>query len=337
MTIDLNLIEKQIFEVETIHDLLYVLKPKFLGKDSEIIKLLSTLKDLSIEERKVQGKKLNLIKNHIENAIEEKKALLQLKIENNMSEVDITTPVYLENGSIHPISFVINEVKEIFSKMGFEFKDGPEIEDDYHNFTALNVPLFHPARQMQDTFYIKDSLNNLLRTHTTSVDIRNGKLLKSPFKIMSCGKTYRNESDKTHSPMFHQFEGLYVDKNLSMSDLKSYLEIFLKTFFEINNIKLNFRPSYFPFTTPSAEVDIYYHLDSTSQIIFGEGDKTLEILGCGILHSNVMKELNIDSEKYSAIAFGGGIERLAMLKYGFNDVRYFYNGNLDWIEHFDFK
>jgi phenylalanyl-tRNA synthetase alpha chain len=336
---DLLIVAKnEIANCSNLHELIHVIKPKVSGKDSRLMQKFQELKNASIEEKKTLGVQLNVAKNEIELAIKNHLSFLEsLELNKEMEKIDITIPVNNNIGTIHPISFVINEVVNVFSEMGFALKEGPEIENDYYNFTALNVPMFHPARQMQDTFYIKNSnANELLRTHTTCVDIRQAKGMTPPFKFFSVGKVYRVDSDKTHSPMFHQVDLLYLDKNLGMADLKHYIYKFLEKFFKKENIKLNFRPSYFPFTSPSVEVDIYYHIKD-GKMIFGEGDLTLEILGAGILHPNVLNEMQIDATEYSAIAFGCGIERIAMLKYGMNDIREFYNCNHKWLDNFNFS
>ena len=233
-----------------------------------------------------------------------------------------------------------SEIEEIFSNFGFNFAQGPEIEDDFHNFTALNIPEDHPARQMQDTFYLKNS-KNLLRTHTSNTQIREMLEGQPPFKSCSLGRVFRRDSDQTHTPMFHQFEGFMVDEDVTMQNLRWILEKFLNEFFEIDNVELRFRPSFFPFTEPSAEVDIGYYKEN-GVIKIGKpknpaDQKFMEILGCGMIHENVLKNCNIDSAKYQGFAFGIGVERLAMLKYGINDLRMFFENDIRFLKHYGFE
>ena len=304
------------------------------------------MKDLSADEKKDFAAKLNGAKNEVSELFElRKKQLMSAEIEAklNASRLDVTLPVSISDeensGSIHPITKVIREVSEIFANMGFLKTGGPEIEDDFHNFTALNIPEHHPAKQMHDTFYLEDN-DALMRTHTSPVQIRYMLENKPPFKIIAPGKTFRCDSDVTHSPMFHQVEALYVGENVNMGNLKFCLEEFLQRFFELDNIETRFRPSYFPFTEPSAEVDIPYKKLKGKIEVLSTPDKNsnwLEILGCGMVHPNVLKAVNIDSEKYQGFALGVGVERLAMLKYGMNDLRDFFRNNLDWLSHYRFS
>ena len=242
-------------------------------------------------------------------------------------------------GKIHPISKVISEIEEIFINLGFEVTFGPEIEDDFHNFTALNIPKSHPARQMQDTFYLNANDNDgeklLLRTHTSSVQIRKLQNSKPPLAVITIGKVYRRDSDQTHTPMFHQMEVMMIDKNVNMGHLKWILEEFLKKFFEIEEVSMRFRPSFFPFTEPSAELDIGYE-KKNNLISIGGDKKFLEILGCGMVHPNVLKNVDIDPDQYQGFAFGVGIERLAMLKYGITDLRSFFDNDVRFLKHFGF-
>ena len=230
---------------------------------------------------------------------------------------------------------MIDELTSIFSEIGFSVAEGPDIENEYNNFTALNTPEHHPARDMHDTFYLNKNKKTLLRTHTSPVQIRTMLKNKPPIKIFVPGRTYRCDSDMTHTPMFHQLEGLYVDKNINMGDLKGCLEYFLKKFFEDNKLKMRLRPSHFPFTEPSAEVDISYKIEN-EKIVVGEGDKWLEVLGCGMVHPNVLKNVKIDSSKFQGYAFGVGIDRLTMLKYGITDLRSIFEGDIRWLEHYGF-
>ena len=298
----------------------------FLGKKSMLIGLMRSLSDLNGEEKASAGKNLNSVKQQINQLLSEKKISLSKSSLNPKDAFDLSMPGKASSiGSIHPITKIMNNAIEIFESLKFECVEGPEIEDEFHNFTALNIPESHPARAMHDTFYLEN--NFLLRTHTSSVQVRAMSEQNPPIRIIAPGKVYRKDSDITHTPMFHQIEGLYVDKNVSFSNLKSVINIFLKNFFEEDDLRIRFRPSYFPFTEPSAEVDIEY-LDS-------KGNKNwLEILGCGMVHPNVLEMANIDSKIYSGYAFGLGVERLAMLKLGITDLRLFYENDLRFLKQF---
>ncbi len=310
----------------------------FLGKKGFVTELFSQLKNLDAEEKKSFGAKINQVRDEVTKKIDNAKNLFEIaELNQKLSgeKIDLSAPIRKENrGLIHPLSKVMQEIEEIFSELGFEFAKGPEIEDDFHNFTALNMPLDHPARQMQDTFYLQDS-ELLLRTHTSNTQIR--KMLNSqpPLKIAALGRVFRRDSDQTHTPMFHQFEGFVVDSDVNMGHLKWCLENFLEKFFEVKNVELRFRPSFFPFTEPSAEVDINYSLEN-GRIKIGKGDKFMEILGCGMIHPNVLKNCGIDSEKFQGFAFGIGVERLAMLKYGITDLRMFFENDVRFLRHFGF-
>lgn len=313
-----------------------------LGKKGVISEQLQSLGKLPAEERKEFGASINKIKNSITEKLEAKKLLLEeAELENKLAEesVDVTLPVRPEKeGKIHPISKVIEECIEIFAAQGFKVEEGPEIEDDFHNFSALNIPPNHPARQMQDTFYLPSNDNGqplVLRTHTSSVQIRTMQNGKPPFKFIAPGRVYRSDYDMTHTPMFHQIEGLYIDKNINMGHLKGCLHEFLKAFFELDEVPLRFRPSFFPFTEPSAEVDIGCERGN-GELKIGAGKDWLEILGCGMVHPNVLKNVGIDPEEYQGFAFGLGIERLAMLKYGAPDLRNFFDSDIRWLEHYGF-
>jgi phenylalanyl-tRNA synthetase alpha chain len=325
--------------------LLHEVKSYIFGKNSELTKIFSKMKDLCQEEKKELGKHINIIKIEIEKELDKRRKELELidlekKLKND--ELDGTLSFRkTSEGSIHIITKTEAELCEIFTKYGFKFVDGLEIEDDYYNFTALNVKKNHPARQMQDTFYLQgkndNDMNYILRTHTTCVDAREviENNLKPPIALISCGKTFRCDSDRTHSPMFHQFEGLMIDKDLNLGNLKFFLEKMLSEFFETDDICIRMRPSYFPFTEPSVEVDIGYCIDG-GEIKIGGNKSWLEVLGAGMLHPNVLKNLNIDSDEYSAIAFGCGVERFAMLKYGANDIRQFTASKINWLKHYSF-
>ncbi len=311
----------------------------FLGKKGVVTELFSQLKNVPNEEKKAFGASINKVRDEITQKIDDKKAQFEIaELNQKLSEeiLDITAPTRQSpQGFIHPINKVFKEIEEIFSALGFEFAEGPEIEDDFHNFTALNIPKSHPARQMQDTFYLEDS-EMLLRTHTSNVQIRKMLNSKPPFRIAALGRVFRRDSDQTHTPMFHQFEGFVVDENINMSHLKGVLEQFLEKFFEVKNLSLRFRPSFFPFTEPSAEVDIGYSLNQ-GRIKIGSSEKFMEILGCGMIHPNVLKNCGIDPEKYQGFAFGIGIERLAMLKYGITDLRMFFENDVRFLQHFGFS
>lgn len=316
---------------------------EFLGKKGQVTTLFGQLKDLNVEEKKSAGAKINILRQNITNKIDAKKeefATIALNKKLIEEKIDITAPPRpSEKALIHPISKVMSEIEDIFSNFGFNFAQGPEIEDDFHNFTALNIPENHPARQMQDTFYLENS-EKLLRTHTSNTQIREMLEGKPPFKSCSLGRVFRRDSDQTHTPMFHQFEGFMVDENITMQNLRWILEKFLNEFFEIDNVELRFRPSFFPFTEPSAEVDISYYKEN-GVIKIGtpknpQDQKFMEILGCGMIHENVLKNCNIDASKYQGFAFGIGVERLAMLKYGINDLRMFFENDIRFLKHYGF-
>lgn len=318
------------------------LRVNFLGKKGLITSLMVNLKNLNLEEKKHFGAIINQLKTEITDHLQNKKdqlELIDLNQKLTTEKLDLSEPYRQQNqGFIHPISQTINEVKNIFGKMGFELADGPEIEDDFHNFSALNIPENHPARQMQDTFYLPENNNikMLLRTHTSSVQIRKMLDGKPPLQIISLGKVYRSDSDQTHTPMFHQVEALMIDKNVNMGNLKWTIEKFLQEFFEVKDLKTRFRPSFFPFTEPSLELDIGYQ-KKDGQIKIGSDENFLEILGCGMVHPQVLINVGIDPNEYQGFAFGIGIERLAMLKYGINDLRMFFEGDIRFLKHYGFK
>lgn len=321
------------------------IRVSILGKKGMITEKMKTLGSLPLEEKIAAGKSLNLIKSAVEKAIDTKKqeletAELNRKLANE--RVDVTLPVRPEiQGRIHPVSKIYEEVVAIFGQMGFEVADGPDIEDQFHNFNALNMPANHPARQMQDTFYIAnpDSADfddsYVVRTHTSGMQIRTMESKKPPIRIIAPGRTYRSDYDATHTPMFHQVEGLVIDKTTTMAHLKGCLYDFVKAFFEIDDIKVRYRPSYFPFTEPSAEMDIGCR-KGKGELKIGEGDDWLEILGCGMVHPNVLRAGGIDPDEYQGFAFGVGIDRLAMLKYGIPDLRTFFESDLRWLKHYGF-
>ena len=329
---------KKISSVKSKEDL-QSLKTEFFGKSGEVTSQFKNLVTISEDKRKEFASSLNKLKDELTNELEKKFIELE-KIEINEKlkgeKVDVTLPIRpYQKGKIHPVSQVIDEISSIFSEIGFSIAEGPDVETEYNNFTALNTPDNHPARDMHDTFYLEENKKILLRTHTSPVQIRTMLNEKPPYKIIVPGRTYRCDSDQTHAPMFHQLEGLHVDKDITMSHLKGCLDYFIKEFFEVKNVKMRFRPSHFPFTEPSAEVDIGYTIEN-DKIVIGEGDKWLEILGCGMVHPNVLKNVKVDPTKYQGFAFGMGIDRLAMLKYGINDLRAFFESDYRWLNHFGF-
>ena len=320
-------------------DELQHLKTEFFGKNGEITNQFKKLSSLKDEEKKNFASSLNKLKNDFTNLINKKFSEFESQEINKKlkdEKIDISLPIRpFSQGKIHPVSQVIDEISSIFSEIGFSVAEGPDVESEYNNFTALNTPENHPARDLHDTFYLEENKKLLLRTHTSPVQIRTMLNGNPPFKIIVPGRTYRSDSDQTHTPMFHQLEGLHIDKNITMGHLKGCLNYFVNEFFEIKNIRMRFRPSHFPFTEPSAEVDIRYKIKD-GKIVIGEGDKWLEILGCGMVHPNVLNNVKIDSKKFQGFAFGMGIDRLAMFKYGINDLRSFFDSDYRWLNHFGF-
>ena len=321
---------------------LEALRVSALGKKGTITGQMKALGGLGPEARKTTGQALNQIKDAVGQAIEARKAgFAEAELEARLAEerVDVTLPARPDaTGHIHPISQTLEELVAIYGEMGFTVAEGPDIEDDFHNFTALNIPPEHPARQEHDTFYLPelaDGSRMVLRTHTSPVQIRTMIETEPPIRIIVPGRTFRADSDATHSPMFHQVEGLVVDEATHMGHLKGTLIEFCRAFFGIDDLPVRFRPSYFPFTEPSAEVDIGCTRDG-GQLKIGHGDDWLEILGCGMVHPKVLENCGIDSTRYQGFAFGIGIERLAMLKYGMPDLRPFYDSDLRWLRHYGF-
>ena len=315
------------------------IKSDLFGKNGLISSQFKKIGTIAESERKKFASELNQIKDELQNFINSKISEIENTTINEKlakEKIDVTLPGRsFVRGKIHPVSQTIDEISSIFSEIGFSVEEGPDVENEYNNFTALNTPDNHPARDMHDTFYLDEKKEKLLRTHTSPVQIRTMLKDKPPFKIIAPGRTYRSDSDQTHSPMFHQVEGLYIDKDINMGHLKGCLNYFIKEFFEIDKIKMRFRPSHFPFTEPSAEVDIGYKIKD-GKIIIGEGDQWLEILGCGMVHPNVLKNVKVDPLKFQGYAFGIGIDRLAMLKYGINDLRSFFECDYRWLNHFGF-
>jgi len=311
-------LREKLKECESPHDIANI-KAYYLGKAGIVTNEFSKLKDANLEERRELGKSLNILKNQAQELITLQLDNIQKTKEDN-DFVDVTLPgKNISKGSRHPISITINQITSILSNHGFTSVSGIEIEDEFHNFEALNIPDTHPARDMHDTFYVSD--DKLLRTHTSSVQIRSMLSNKAPLKIMTPGKVYRCDSDPTHSPMFHQIEGLYIDKNVNFCHLKGVLINFIKEFFG-KDMEIRFRPSYFPFTEPSAELDIKFQ------------GKWLEVLGCGMVHPNVLSNVKINTKQYSGFAFGLGVERLAMLKYDIVDLRMFYENDISFLSQF---
>ncbi len=315
------------------------IKSDLFGKNGLISSQFKKIRTMVESERKKFASDLNVIKDELQDLINSKineieNAEINKKLDKE--KIDITLPERpFVRGKIHPVSQTIDEISSIFSEIGFSVEEGPDVENEYNNFTALNTPDNHPARDMHDTFYLDEKKQKLLRTHTSPVQIRTMLKDKPPFKIIAPGRTYRSDSDQTHAPMFHQVEGLHIDKNINMGHLKGCLNYLIKEFFEVDKIKMRFRPSHFPFTEPSAEVDIGYEMKD-GKIIIGEGNQWLEILGCGMVHPNVLKNVKVDPAKFQGYAFGIGIDRLAMLKYGINDLRAFFDCDYRWLNHFGF-
>ena len=314
-----------------------------LGKKGSISELLKTLGGMSPDERKEKGPQFNTMRDRVSEAIAARKAELQHQALNARlasERVDVTLPVRPEpQGTIHPVSQVLDEITAIFADLGFSIAEGPDVETDDYNFTKLNIPPDHPARQMHDTFYVSpqaDGSRHVLRTHTSPVQVRTMLAQKPPIRIISPGRAYRVDSDATHAPMFHQFEGLVIDEVTNLGHLKWTLEEFCKAFFEVEKVELRARPSFFPFTEPSAEWDLRCDRSVPGKITFGHGNDWLELAGSGMVHPKVLVMCGIDPEKYQGYAFGGGIDRLAMLKYGIPDIRPFFDSDIRWLKHFGF-
>ena len=310
--------------------MLQQVRAEFLGKKGKLTELLKGLGKLPGEQRKEAGQKINQVKQQVlqiadakTNSLKDAQLMKQLAAD----VIDISLPGRGQSrGSMHPVTLTQKRIEAFFKSIGFEITDGPEIEDEWHNFEALNMPDFHPARDMQDTFYFPDG--EVLRTHTSSVQIRHMETREPPFRIIAPGRVYRSDSDLTHTPMFNQVEGLMVDENASFANLKNILERFMQNYFE-QDVEMRFRPSYFPFTEPSAEVDI--RLTDSDHPMCGQW---LEVLGCGMVHPHVLKAVNIDSEKYSGWAFGCGMDRLAMLRYGIDDLRLMFESDVRFLRQF---
>jgi phenylalanyl-tRNA synthetase alpha chain len=323
-------------------DALEAVRVHALGKQGAITGLLKTLGGMTPEQRQSEGPRIHALRESVTSAIAARKAALeQAALDARLASetLDMTLPVdRVAPGSVHPVSQVMDELAEIFADLGFAVATGPEIEDDWHNFTALNIPETHPARAMHDTFYLAGEHERpmVLRTHTSPVQIRTMVSQKPPIRIIAPGRVYRSDSDATHTPMFHQIEGLVIDKGITLAHLKWTLETFLKAFFEREDIELRLRPSYFPFTEPSAEVDIGYTMQKGKRVV-GGSEGWMEVLGSGMVHPKVIAACGLDPDEYQGFAFGTGVDRLAMLKYGMDDLRPFFDGDLRWLKHYGFS
>ena len=311
-----------------------------VGKKGEISSMMQEIGKMSIDQKKQMGPLLNSLKNDIISQIDQKKNELEtIAIDKALENesIDMSLPINLSEGTLHPVQQVMEEMAVIFSNMGFSIVLGPDIEDDFHNFTALNFPPGHPARDMHDTFFMSSENNDIkkvLRTHTSPVQIRTMIKDKPPIRIIAPGRTFRCDSDQTHTPMFHQVEGLYIDKGIHMGHLKGVLMDFVSKFFE-TEVEVQFRPHHFPFTEPSAEMDVRYERIGSS-IKIGQGSDWMEILGCGMVHPNVLRACGIDPDEYQGFAFGMGVDRLAMLKYGMPDLRDMFSSDTRWLKHYGF-
>jgi len=345
---ELQALEAQLLsDIAAAHDeaALEAVRVAALGKKGSVSELLKSLGSMSQDERRVMGPAINGLRDVISASISERRSALEnLALDRRLQaeRLDVTLPVRpapVEAGRIHPITQVIDELTAIFHDMGFAVAEGPDIEFDDYNFTKLNFPEGHPAREMHDTFFMAprpDGQRHVLRTHTSPVQVRTMLTQAPPIRVIIPGRTYRCDSDQTHTPMFHQVEGLVIDKSSHLGHLKWILEEFCKAFFEVPSVKMRMRPSYFPFTEVSAEVDIQCSRKG-GEIRFGEGDDWLEILGCGMVHPNVIRNCGLDPDVYQGFAWGMGIDRIAMLKYGMSDLRAFFDADVRWIEHYGFR
>jgi len=320
------------------------LRVALLGKSGSITARLKSLGSMDPDARAAEAPKIHALREQVTAAIIDRKAALEnaeldRKLATETTDLSLPTPEQPQ-GTVHPVSQVMDELAEIFADLGFAVAEGPEIEDQWHNFTALNMPEFHPARAMQDTFYLErhegEEEAKVLRTHTSPVQIRAMQAQGAPLYVIAPGRVYRSDSDATHTPMFHQVEGLVIDRAIHMGHLKWTLETFLKAFFERDDVVLRMRPSYFPFTEPSAEVDVGYTLDKGKRVI-GGSDGFMEVLGSGMVHPSVIANCGLDPDEWQGFAFGCGIDRLAMLKYGMDDLRAFFDGDIRWLKHYGFR
>ena len=315
-----------------------------LGKQGEITAKLKSLGSMDAETRTAEAPKIHALREKVTNALADRKSALETAdLERKLATeiIDLSLPARESvNGTVHPVSQVMDELAEIFADLGFSIAEGPEIEDQWHNFTALNMGESHPARAMMDTFYLEPRSPaeepRVLRTHTSPVQIRAAKEKGAPLYVIAPGRVYRSDSDATHTPMFHQVEGLVIDKHITLGHLKWTLETFLKAFFERDDVVLRMRPSYFPFTEPSAEVDVGWSIENGRRVVGGQ-QGWMEVLGSGMVHPRVMESYGLDPDEWQGFAFGCGIDRLAMLKYGMDDLRAFFDGDIRWLKHYGFR
>jgi phenylalanyl-tRNA synthetase alpha chain len=349
MSMDIEIVGKRLMglvEASTNLEELEAARVAVMGKNGELTALLKTLGSMSPEERVEKGHKINLWKAVINGTIAAQHRIFEsaaLDARLATERLDMTLPALeTPRGTIHPVSQVMDELAEIFADMGFAVAEGPEIEDEWFNFDALNIPETHPARAMHDTFYFPDQMRGekggrvVLRTHTSPVQIRTMTTQEPPIRIIAPGRVYRSDSDATHTPMFHQIEGLVIDKGIHLGHLKWTLETFLRAFFERDDVTLRLRPSYFPFTEPSVEVDVGYSVVNGKRIV-GGSDNWMEVLGSGMVHRKVIENCGLDPNEWQGFAFGTGVDRLAMLKYGMDDLRAFFDGDVRWLQHYGFN
>jgi phenylalanyl-tRNA synthetase alpha chain len=333
----------RIAAAETLHELESV-RVSLLGKQGEITARLKSLGSMDAETRTAEAPKIHALRERVTGAIAGRKASLEnAELERQLASetIDLSLPATeTPRGTVHPVSQVMDELAEIFADLGFSVAEGPEIESQWYNFTALNMPEFHPARAMQDTFYLNprtpDEEPRVLRTHTSPVQIRTMEAKPPPLRIIAPGRVYRSDSDATHTPMFHQIEGLVVDRAITLGHLRWTLETFLKAFFERDDVAIRMRPSYFPFTEPSAEVDIGWSIEKGRRVVGGQ-EGWMEVLGSGMVHPKVIANCGLDPDEWQGFAFGTGVGRLAMLKYGMDDLRAFFDGDIRWLKHYGFR
>src|SRR5689334_15317727 len=334
---------ERVAAAETLQDLESV-RVALLGKSGEITAKLKSLGSMDPEARAAEAPKIHALREQVTSAIADRKAALEnAELERKLSteKLDLSLPAAeIPQGTLHPVSQVMDELAEIFADLGFSVAEGPEIETQWYNFTALNMPENHPARAMQDTFYLQprtpDEEPRVLRTHTSPVQIRAGESQGAPIYVIAPGRVYRSDSDATHTPMFHQVEGLVLDRGITLGHLKWTLETFLKAFFQRDDVVLRMRPSYFPFTEPSAEVDVGWSMEKGRRVVGGQ-EGWMEVLGSGMVHPRVIKNFGLDPNEWQGFAFGCGIDRLAMLKYGMDDLRAFFDGDIRWLKHYGFR
>jgi len=319
---------------------LEALRVETLGKSGSVTALLKSLGQMDADTRTREAPAIHALREAVATALADRKSALEnAELDRRLAteRLDLSLPAPSSPmGSIHPVSQVMDELTEIFADLGFAVAEGPEIEDDWHNFTALNIPETHPARAMHDTFYVEGDGHHVLRTHTSPVQIRTMQTQPPPIRIIAPGRVYRSDSDATHTPMFHQIEGLVIDRGITMGHLKWTLETFLKAFFERDDIVLRMRPSYFPFTEPSAEVDVGWSMEKGRRVV-GGSEGWMEVLGSGMVHPRVIANCGLDPDEWQGFAFGTGVDRLAMLKYGMDDLRAFFDGDLRWMKHYGFR